>query len=86
MALRPDDLIAGTHRSHGHNLAKGADPRKMMAATLESFGDSLRSTNPLGRIGQDEDMAGIAIFLASQAGAYVTGTVIPVDGGMSTTT
>jgi len=34
MALRPDDLIAGTHRSHGHNLAKGADPRKMMAEIL----------------------------------------------------
>lgn len=35
MALRPDDLVAGTHRSHGHNLAKGADPKKMMA---EIFG------------------------------------------------
>ncbi|MCJ7736886.1 MAG: thiamine pyrophosphate-dependent enzyme, partial [Anaerolineae bacterium] len=34
MALRPDDLIAGTHRSHGHNLAKGADPSKMMAELL----------------------------------------------------
>ena len=34
MALRKDDLIAGTHRSHGHNLAKGADPRRMMAEIL----------------------------------------------------
>ncbi len=34
MALRQDDLIAGTHRSHGHNLAKGADPKKMMAEIL----------------------------------------------------
>ncbi len=34
MALRRDDLIAGTHRSHGHNLAKGADPRRMMAEIL----------------------------------------------------
>jgi NAD(P)-dependent dehydrogenase (short-subunit alcohol dehydrogenase family) len=38
---------------------------------------------PLGRIGEPEDMAGIAIYLASRAGAYVTGTVIPVDGGIS---
>lgn len=34
MALRRDDLIAGTHRSHGHNLAKGADPKRMMAEIL----------------------------------------------------
>jgi acetoin:2,6-dichlorophenolindophenol oxidoreductase subunit alpha len=34
MALRKEDLIAGTHRSHGHNLAKGADPRRMMAEVL----------------------------------------------------
>jgi TPP-dependent pyruvate/acetoin dehydrogenase alpha subunit len=34
MALRPDDLIAGTHRSHGHNIAKGADTGRMMAEIL----------------------------------------------------
>lgn len=34
MALRQDDLIAGTHRSHGHNIAKGADTAKMMAEIL----------------------------------------------------
>jgi pyruvate dehydrogenase E1 component alpha subunit len=34
MALRRDDLIAGTHRSHGHNIAKGADTAKMMAEIL----------------------------------------------------
>jgi acetoin:2,6-dichlorophenolindophenol oxidoreductase subunit alpha len=34
MALRTDDLIAGTHRSHGHNIAKGADVRRMMAELL----------------------------------------------------
>jgi pyruvate dehydrogenase E1 component alpha subunit len=34
MALRQDDLIAGTHRSHGHIIAKGADTKKMMAELL----------------------------------------------------
>ncbi len=34
MALRRDDLIAGTHRSHGHNIAKGAETDKMMAEIL----------------------------------------------------
>ncbi|HEY3466553.1 MAG TPA: SDR family oxidoreductase, partial [Amycolatopsis sp.] len=40
---------------------------------------------PLRRLGRDDDMAGIAVFLASRAGAYLTGTVIPVDGGIATT-
>src|SRR5262249_26479898 len=40
---------------------------------------------PLGRVGTPEDLAGTAIFLASRAGAYLTGTVIPVDGGISGT-
>ena len=67
-------------------VAPGPFQSKMMRATLERFGDSIAKTNPLGRIGRDEDMAGIAIFLASRASAYLTGTVIPVDGGISTTT
>jgi NAD(P)-dependent dehydrogenase (short-subunit alcohol dehydrogenase family) len=37
------------------------------------------------RIGRDDDMAGIAIFLASRAGSYLNGAVIPVDGGIATT-
>jgi NAD(P)-dependent dehydrogenase (short-subunit alcohol dehydrogenase family) len=36
------------------------------------------------RIGRPEDMAGIAIYLASRASAYVTGAIIPVDGGIAT--
>jgi NAD(P)-dependent dehydrogenase (short-subunit alcohol dehydrogenase family) len=39
---------------------------------------------PLGRIGSPEDVAGLAIFLSSRAGAYLTGAVIPCDGGIST--
>ena len=66
-------------------VAPGPFPSKMMAATLESFGDSIAASAPLRRIGRDDDMAGIAVFLASRAGAYLTGAVIPVDGGLSTT-
>ena len=36
------------------------------------------------RIGRPDDMAGVAIYLASRAAAYVTGAVIPVDGGIAT--
>jgi NAD(P)-dependent dehydrogenase (short-subunit alcohol dehydrogenase family) len=66
-------------------VAPGPFESKMMAATLERFGDAIRDSNPLKRIGRPEDMAGVAIYLASRAGAYVTGAVIPVDGGLSTT-
>ena len=45
----------------------------MMAATLDAFGDSIAAPSPLKRIGRPDDMAGAAIFLASRAGAYLTG-------------
>jgi NAD(P)-dependent dehydrogenase (short-subunit alcohol dehydrogenase family) len=66
-------------------IAPGPFESKMMAKTLEVFGEAIKEANPRGRIGEPEDMAGVAIYLASRAGAYVTGTVIPVDGGSATT-
>lgn len=66
-------------------VAPGPFPSKMMAATLDAFGEAIAAGAPLRRIGRDDDMAGIAIFLASRAGSYLTGTVIPVDGGIATT-
>jgi NAD(P)-dependent dehydrogenase (short-subunit alcohol dehydrogenase family) len=65
-------------------VAPGPFESKMMAATLDRFKDAIVASCPLGRIGEPEDMAGVAIYLASRAGAYVTGAVIPVDGGIST--
>ena len=64
-------------------IAPGPFESKMMAETLSQFRDAIVAACPLGRIGEPEDMAGAAIFLASRAGAYLTGTVIPVDGGLS---
>ena len=66
-------------------VAPGPFESKMMAATLRDFGDEIAASSPLGRIGRADDMAGVAVFLASRAGAYVTGAVIPVDGGIATT-
>ncbi len=64
-------------------IAPGPFPSKMMAATLEQFGEQIRKGVPLKRIGEPGDMAGAAIYLASRASNYVTGIVIPVDGGIT---
>lgn len=63
-------------------VAPGPFQSKMMAETLNRFGEQIAASNPMGRIGTPEDMAGVAIYLASRAGAYVNGAVIPVDGGI----
>jgi NAD(P)-dependent dehydrogenase (short-subunit alcohol dehydrogenase family) len=64
-------------------IAPGPFESKMMAATLEAFGEQIAAGTPLKRIGRPDDMAGAAIYLASRAGAYLTGAVIPVDGGIA---
>ncbi|HIF92270.1 MAG: SDR family oxidoreductase [Myxococcales bacterium] len=66
-------------------IAPGPFQSRMMKATLERAGDAINDMVPLSRIGSPEDMAGITIFLASRAGAYLTATVIPIDGGISGT-
>ena len=68
-----------------NTIAPGPFESKMMAETLRNFGSEIAKSSPLGRIGRPDDMAGAAIFLASRAGAYVTGAILPVDGGIATT-
>lgn len=66
-------------------VAPGPFESKMMEGILAEFGDEIRANSPLRRIGHPDDMAGIAVFLTSRASTYITGAVIPVDGGISTT-
>jgi len=72
--LGPDGITSNT-------LACGAFETKMMAHTLATAGEAIKAVVPLYRIGTPEDIAGATLFLASRAGAYVTGATIAVDGG-----
>ena len=66
-------------------IAPGPFESHMMAYTLKNFGEQIVARVPRKRIGEPEDMAGAAIYLASKASSYVTGIVIPVDGGITGT-
>ncbi len=63
-------------------IAPGPFPSKMMQHTLETMGEQIKKGVPLKRIGEPADMAGVAIYLSSRASSYVTGVIIPVDGGI----
>lgn len=66
-------------------IAPGPFESHMMAFALEDekMRAAIESDNPRNRIGSPEDVAGTTIFLCSRAGAYVTGAIIAVDGGMA---
>ena len=54
-----------------------------MGMEREEFLEMLHRNIPLHRLGTADDVAGIALFLASDQSAYVTGAVIPADGGLA---
>ncbi len=64
-------------------IAPGFFPSKMTDYVFEQYLSDIEENCPLKRVGTPEEMAGIAIYLCSRAGAYTNGTVIPVDGGTS---
>jgi NAD(P)-dependent dehydrogenase (short-subunit alcohol dehydrogenase family) len=66
-------------------IAPGPFESKMMAWALDDpeLRSAVEQEVPLGRIGRPDDVAGLTLLLASRAGAYMTGTVIPLDGGIT---
>lgn len=85
-ALHHLTQMLATHLAKRHinvnAIAPGPFATEMMAPMLEKLGERIRAKVPLGRLGVAEDIAGVAIFLASAAAGFITGTVIPVDGGV----
>ncbi len=69
-----------------NTIAPGPFESKMMSYMLDDpkIRAGIEAAVPMRRIGRPEDVAGAALFLASRAGSFLTGAVIPVDGGLST--
>lgn len=68
-----------------NTIAPGYFPTKMTAHIRKRDDQSaaLTARIPLGRLGTPEDIGGLCLFLASRAGAYVTGALLPLDGGLA---
>jgi gluconate 5-dehydrogenase len=64
-------------------IAPGVFPSKMSQAMIAKTESVILGLTPLKRLGGTEDLKGVAVLLASDASAYITGQTIAVDGGMS---
>lgn len=69
------------HQITVNAIAPGFFPSKMTRGTLDKSLDQIIKRNPLGRVGGDEDLKGLAVLLASDASAFITGQIVAVDGG-----
>ena len=68
-------------------VCPGFFPSKMTQATLDRLGEEqLAAHSPLRRLGDDEDLKGITLLFASDAGKHITGQWLAVDGGVSVIT
>jgi gluconate 5-dehydrogenase len=73
----------GPYNINVNAIAPGFFPSKMTKGVLSTIGEErLAQHAPLGRIGGDEDLKGIALLFASDAGRHITGQIVAVDGGV----
>ena len=71
----------GKYNINVNAICPGFFPSKMSAGLLATIEKSVVAMTPLHRLGGDEDLKGVAVFLASEASRHVTGQYIAVDGG-----
>ncbi len=64
-------------------IAPGVFPTKMARGTIDKSSAFILERTPLRRFGNDDDLKGVAVLLASDASSYITGQTIAVDGGMT---
>jgi NAD(P)-dependent dehydrogenase (short-subunit alcohol dehydrogenase family) len=76
----------GEHGITVNAIAPGFFPSKMTRGILQTKGDELASHAPLRRLGDDDDLKGAAVLLASDAGKHITGQILAIDGGVSCVT
>ena len=77
----------GPHRIRANAILPGlirTPSTEFLFATADAPGSKLAAANPLGRVGYPEDVAKLAVFLASDDAWYINAAAIPVDGGQAT--
>jgi len=73
----------GEHNITVNAIAPGFFPSKMSNVSLERIGAQVIARTPLGRLGDEQDLKGLAVLLASDASRHITGQIVAVDGGSS---
>lgn len=79
--IRVNAIAPGSVKTPLFNTAM----KKMTDEQRTKFTDKVKTNYPLGRIGEPNDLGGIAVFLASEQAKWVTGSIVSVDGGLTTT-